>query len=283
MCAGPRRVANPVCFPDFELLAIPEAPGSSHNCSQILIPNPKESTFSVDARFYAPAAIPFEQVTLDLDESHHFSHVLRGQIGAEVTLFDGLGGEFPATIIGMVKDRAVAQVNARKAVDREPELALTLAVALPKGDRQKVLVEKLTELGVAQWIPLITHRSVARPTESGLNRLRHHVVAACKQSGRNRLMEIAAPRNLDALAAEPGRSGWVAHPGSHAHFDWNGAGTGPLLVVIGPEGGFTDAEIQLLVERGFQVLSLGPRLLRVETAAIAIAAKLLLASPGGLS
>jgi 16S rRNA (uracil1498-N3)-methyltransferase len=168
-------------------------------------------------------------------------------------------------------------VTELRTVDREPRRKLTLAVSLPKGDRQKVLVEKLTELGVQRLVPLRTQRSVAQPSDGALERLEQHVMAACKQSGRTRKMEIALPLDLAQLAAwnQPAVR-LIAHPGQGRETVLEQIGSDEIAVAIGPEGGFTDEEVAALVASGWQTLQLGPRLLRIETAAIAVAAKWLL-------
>jgi 16S rRNA (uracil1498-N3)-methyltransferase len=149
-------------------------------------------------------------------------------------------------------------------------------VALPKGERQKWLVEKLTELGVARLVPLDTDRGVAEATPAARERLGRGVIEACKQCGRNRLMEIGAPRTVAAaIAAMPGGSRVViADPGG-APLDPVGlaAGATNVLALVGPEGGFTAAELAAAEAAGAVRASLGPHVLRIETAAIALAAR----------
>jgi 16S rRNA (uracil1498-N3)-methyltransferase len=159
-------------------------------------------------------------------------------------------------------------------VSRELTRPLTLAVALPKGERQKWLVEKATELGATRLVPLITERGVAQPVEAALDRLRRTVIEASKQCGRNRLMEIAAPVSACALFSQASTADerLIADPaGQPLAATAIGAGTG-ILAAIGPEGGFAPAELAAAREAGWQPVSLGPRILRIETAAIALAA-----------
>jgi len=156
---------------------------------------------------------------------------------------------------------------------------LTLAVALPKGDRQKWLVEKATELGVTRLIPLVTERGVAQPTEAALERLRRSVIEASKQCGRNRLMEIGAPcaasecfaqASAEAIhiVADPTGESLVAQSWSRRA----GTTATPMIAAVGPEGGFTPEEVAAAQVAGWRLVSLGSRVLRVETAAIALAA-----------
>jgi len=140
------------------------------------------------------------------------------------------------------------------------------------------LVEKLVELGVASLVPLVTERGVAQPIEKALDRLRRMVIEASKQCGRNQLMEIETPGSLDdfcqAHADFPGRL--IAHPDETvATLDRSSLKAGSsqaTAVAVGPEGGFSEAELQVASQYGWQQVSLGPRILRVETAAVLLAA-----------
>jgi 16S rRNA (uracil1498-N3)-methyltransferase len=176
------------------------------------------------------------------------------------------------------KRDAELEIIARRDISRELPRELTLAVALPKGERQKWLVEKLTELGVTRLVPLITERGVAEPTASAIERLQRGVIEASKQCGRNRLMEIAQPRQAGDLFAN-----W---PQSATRLIADPAGISPLrpadsaaIVAVGPEGGFTPGEQDSARKSGWQTVSLGPRILRVETAALALACAIAPSAP----
>lgn len=211
------------------------------------------------------------EARLEGSEAHHLLHVLRAGVGTRVTLFDGSGGEFLAEVRAVTRRDATLAVLAREEVDREAPVALTLGVAMPKGERQKALVEKLTELGAARLAPLSTERSVADLGPAALDKLRRVVVEASKQCGRNLLMEIAAPQPLtEFLRHASAATRVVAHPTG----EWVGACPvqGPVAVAIGPEGGFTDGEIAAALEAGWRAVSFGRSVLRIETAAIAAAA-----------
>src|SRR6476619_4914155 len=145
-------------------------------------------------RFYSPHPITAGCMMLDGPEAHHLLHVMRAAVGDEVTLFDGTGAEFKATVEPLRRTDAELRIVERNEIDRELPFALVVGVALPKGDRQKWLVEKLTELGVTTLVPLVAERSVAQPAGSVLDRLRRSVIEAAKQCGRNRLMRIAEPK-----------------------------------------------------------------------------------------
>ncbi|MEX2093505.1 MAG: RsmE family RNA methyltransferase [Pirellulales bacterium] len=227
-------------------------------------------------RFFAPQPITGERVTLDGPEAHHLLHVMRATVGERVTLFDGSGAEFGAEIVKCGRSGIETRVLERREVDRELAFELVVGVSLPKGDRQKWLVEKLTELGVTELVPLETERGVAQPTDSALERLGRSVVEAAKQCGRNRLMRVAKPQAwIDWVRAEADGSEvrrLFAHPDGDSLATQNLSVALPTRIAIGPEGGFTDAEVAAVVAAGWQSVDLGARILRVETAAVALAA-----------
>jgi 16S rRNA (uracil1498-N3)-methyltransferase len=227
-------------------------------------------------RFFAEKLPDAGLVMLDEIESNHLTHVLRISVGATVTAFDGRGGEAQCVVSGVRKRQIELQVVQRRDTDRELVTRIDMLVALPKGDRQKHLVESLVQLGVRSLRPLITQRSVAQPVESSLVRLRRSVIDACKQCGRNRLMEIREPQRLAQLDT-PGEIGrrLVAHPYGSAEPLWQLRQNSPDIrdfrVVVGPEGGLTEQEVTCLLAAGWQPVSLGDRILRVEVAAMHIA------------
>ncbi|MCC7083826.1 MAG: 16S rRNA (uracil(1498)-N(3))-methyltransferase [Pirellulales bacterium] len=227
-------------------------------------------------RFFVATPVEGNSATLSGAEAHHLTNVLRASVSDLATLFDGSGDEFVARIRRIGKGTVSFDIERRRSIDRESAIALTLAVALPKGDRQRWLIEKSVELGVARLVPLFTQRGVAQPADAALTRLRRGVIEASKQCGRNRLMEIAEPRRLDELK-ENSRSSLqclIAHPGGQPISQVKKASTelAEIVAAIGPEGGFTDEELASATSSGWAEISLGPRILRVETAAIAVAA-----------
>jgi 16S rRNA (uracil1498-N3)-methyltransferase len=227
-------------------------------------------------RFFVAEPVTGERAELTGDEARHLAAVMRAHVGDLVTLFDGSGYEFTGRIQSIGKRAIELAIVERRQVDRELLFTLTLAVALPKGERQKWLVEKATELGVTRLVPLVTQRGVAQPVESALDRLRRSVIEASKQCGRNRLMEIAAPIAADDLFRAPPQDAsrellcLIADPSGGA-LPEIGQGNADVLAAIGPEGGFTPMELAAAEAAGWQSVSLGPRTLRVETAAIAVA------------
>jgi 16S rRNA (uracil1498-N3)-methyltransferase len=246
-------------------------------------------------RFFSTRPIEGDRVDLDGSEAHHLLHVMRASVGHSLTLFDGSGAEFEAVVDKLGRAEVNLRIVARYNIDRELPFELVVGVALPKGDRQKWIVEKLTELGVSKLVPLVTERSVAQPMHSALERLRRSVVEASKQCGRNRLMEIAQPQKwtewingdfgLRIADCELGENQTakrnskseneirrlLAHPASVPLSTVDTSKTTPTQLAIGPEGGFTDEEVESAIAAGWGKVSLGPRILRIETAAVALA------------
>jgi 16S rRNA (uracil1498-N3)-methyltransferase len=225
-------------------------------------------------RFFSSQPITGEQATLDGPEAHHLLNVMRAKVGAKITLFDNSGAEFDAVVEATRRADVILRILERREIDRELPFDLTLGVALPKGDRQKWLVEKLTELGVTTLVPLITERGVAQPTDNATERLERAVIEAAKQCGRNRLMKIARPHPWQEwlqAPQPPAAIKLVAHPGGRPLTESSLTQRSPIRLAIGPEGGLTDIEIEQAISAGWQQISLGSRILRVETAAIALA------------
>jgi 16S rRNA (uracil1498-N3)-methyltransferase len=208
---------------------------------------------------------------------------VRVRPGEEVTLFDGGGDIVHARFIGARKREATLEIIRRETIDVEPSLALTIACAPPRSSRMDFLVEKCAELGVKRLVPLLCERGVVDPSERVENHLRRWnriVIEAAKQSGRTRLMEVVAPAVLNTIGIDPGAARMIASPEQDAMpLETFRAGLTPgqpVLALIGPEGGFTDDEVAWARDAGCAAVSLGPRILRVETAAVAVAAVLLL-------
>jgi 16S rRNA (uracil1498-N3)-methyltransferase len=226
-------------------------------------------------RFFVEQPIAGGICTLASDEARHLAAVMRAKVGDEVVVFDGSGAEFLASVTAMRKQAIELDVLERREVSRELDFELTLAVALPKGERQKWLVEKATELGVTRLVPLVTERGVAQPLEGTLARLRRTVIEASKQCGRNRLLEVGDPVEAGPyFAAEASvLVRLIGEASGQSLGEVEGVkGAAGVVAAIGPEGGFTAAEIEVALRARWQPVCLGPRVLRVETAAVAMAA-----------
>jgi 16S rRNA (uracil1498-N3)-methyltransferase len=224
-------------------------------------------------RFYHPPPIGLGPVTLDGPEAHHLIHVLRAKPGLEITLFAGDGAEYSANVVKVERTHVRLEVGTRREIDRELPIAVTVGVAIPKGDRQKWLVEKLTELGAARLVPLVTERGVAQPTGEALRRFERSVIEASKQCGRNQLMEITAPSGLaEFLIRRSEAAKWFAHPDGNAmppHLELASTDS-EVAIAIGPEGGFTEKEVKQAREADWRPVGLGRQILRTETAAVAM-------------
>lgn len=222
-------------------------------------------------RFFSEVPITGNDVTLDGPEAHHLLHVMRAKEGQTLALFDDSGAEFLSEIVRLGRSAVELRIVERRMVDRELSLRLTVGVALPKGDRQKWLVEKLTELGVTTLVPLSTSRSVAQPTGGAIDRLRRVVIEASKQCGRNRLMRIEAAHGWEQWLrrGEESELRVLAHPGGASLGELARRSGESACVAIGPEGGFSAEEVASATTAGWQAVSLGSRVLRVETAAVA--------------
>ena len=234
-------------------------------------------------RYYVETPLASGKATLAGAEAHHLTHVMRAKPGTEVVLFDGLGFEAAAQVESLGRSRVELRIHTIGEVDRESEIELTLGVALPKGDRRRWLVEKAVELGVQRLVPLKLQRGVAISTAGARDRMRRTVIESCKQCGRNRLMEIAVPLDWPHfVASDAVDHRWIAHPGGEnlsslarlliAPNDAANDRPRTCMMAIGPEGGFSDKEISLAVSSGWRIVDLGPRILRVETAAALLAA-----------
>lgn len=212
-------------------------------------------------------------------------NVVRVRVGEEVFLFDGSGREARVRLAAAGRREATLDILSVGEVDREPERRLSLACALPRATRMDWLVEKCCELGVGRLMPMVTQRSVVDPIsrqKKHQRRWRHITIEAAKQSGRTRLTEMTdvLPYGAVFKQVDPAAARMIASPESGAigvaEFRAGLAPAQPVFALVGPEGGFTPEEVALAHKAGCRVVSLGPRLLRVETAAIALAVFLLM-------
>jgi 16S rRNA (uracil1498-N3)-methyltransferase len=217
-----------------------------------------------------------QEVTLSGDEAHHLLHVLRLRPGDEVVLFDGAGEQYRAVVTRCEADTATAR-KLEALPFHEPPLELVMAVAIPKSDKMTLIVQKLTELGAGRMIPLLSKRTDVG-AKSGLSekmiRWQRVALETCKQSGRARVPRIDEPIRFEELLAQelPPRRFLACHGGGET------LGNQPspaCILAVGPEGGWTDGEVEAATNKGFKKIGLGPWTLRTETAAIAAAAILM--------
>jgi 16S rRNA (uracil1498-N3)-methyltransferase len=224
-------------------------------------------------RFYTADVLGPGEYVLSGPDAHHLATVRRFAPGDHVTLFNGDGHDYPAEIVSVGK-RAVA-LNVRGAVATARELPFPVVVgsALPKGDRADFLIEKLTELGATRFVPLLTARAVVRPKAGIAEKLARAVIEASKQCGRNVLMAVEEPQDWSAFVARADlpAARVVLHTGPDLAPARAEAG---VALAIGPEGGFAPDELALAAAHGWNAATLGPRVLRTETAALAAVAVL---------
>ena len=232
------------------------------------------------ARFYCADALAAHATVMLPPGAARHVQVLRMQPGEALTLFDGRGGEYAATVERMGRSEVGVVVGAHDPVEREAAQAVHLAVGMPANERMDWLVEKATELGVASIQPLMTAHGVLRLAGERAEKKRAHweaiAIAACEQCGRNRVPLLHPVRPfagwLDALEATGEGRRFVLSlvEGTRSASTVATAGAAAeAWVLSGPEGGLHASEEQAAIARGFAPLSLGPRVLRAETAALA--------------
>ena len=215
-------------------------------------------------------------IELPREAAHHATRVLRLRIGESVTLFNGSGGEYAATIASIARDGVTVVVGAHQAHDRESPLAVTLVQGIASADRMDFIIQKAVELGAAAIQPVLTSKSIVRLSkERGEARLGHWqriVIAACEQCGRNRIPEVFPAEPLAEYSPPADAVKVLLSP--QATKDLKALAQSPLVLAVGPEAGFDAAEEKLLAHKGFVAARLGPRILRTETAALAALAAL---------
>ena len=226
-------------------------------------------------RFHVEAAAPGARVVLPEHTAHHAREVLRLRPGAAVHVFDGSGAEFEGVLDEVSRRTVSARLAGPVAPRPESPLQLVLALAPLKGDRMELVLQKATELGASEIRPVVTVRTdaAARPALHGSRDERWHrvVSGAAEQCGRAVVPRVAPAETLPALIARPfdgTRIALLETPGPPPLSALPVAPTRPLLLLVGPAGGFERAETTALVGAGFLPASLGPRILRAETAAI---------------
>ncbi len=238
-------------------------------------------------RYYVSNLPNTGSVSLPPEESHHALRVRREAVGGVCIAFDGRGNEAICRIIEVTNRHVAIAIESHHFKPNELPGHIVLAVAMPKGDRQKAVIEKAVELGVHEIVPLICQRSVSLPNASASEKWMRTVIEACKQCERNRLMEIGQPRTFESMIhvdhsaqsdpsskslrmfAHPHASEAKASQPSTSLFDRVVITYSKILIAIGPEGGFTNDEVQLAIDADWRQLDLGPRILRVETAVCA--------------
>ena len=223
--------------------------------------------------FTEQALVADMELALEPGPSQHLARVLRMGQGDELQLFDGSGLEYRAHIVAADKRQVTVVLEAALPGLAESPLQIHLGIGISRGERMDLVVQKATELGVATISPLYTERTEVRLRGEREARKQQHwrqvAVSACEQSGRSRIPPVHEPAGLDQwLKSTDGERRLVLH--HRASATRKGAqAPASLSLLVGPEGGLSDAEIAAAESAGFESLSLGPRVLRTETAPLA--------------
>ncbi len=235
-------------------------------------------------RFYVPVNLHSKEVLVSGDETHHMIHVMRLGAGDSVCLFNGMGDECTGRIVEIVNSRVRVEIESVKSIGREIPVNITIAFSVPKGKRSDFLIQKCAELGVERLIPLQSERSIVKLYgECKITKWRKVVIEAAKQCGRNTVTDITDTLTFDKLLETVGSYdlALVACPSPDVPFLREVLKGHPevkdVLCLIGPEGGFSDVEIEKAKNAGCVPVGLGTQTLRVETAAITISAMLMYA------
>lgn len=225
--------------------------------------------------YYSPEPAKDGQLVISGPEARHISRVMRHEVGNVIGVVDGAGREYEVELTAVKASLVTGRVLETKAGSREPKHRVALAQAVLKGDHLAKVCAQATELGVSRIIPFVSERTVGRLSPARLERLRAVSLAALKSSTRTMLPTIDAPVEFDRLLKLDGEFDQVLV----AYEDETGPGLGAVLkrgvrsalIVVGPEGGFEPTEIEALKAAMAITFSLGPRRLRAETAAVAVA------------
>ncbi|MEO7762654.1 MAG: 16S rRNA (uracil(1498)-N(3))-methyltransferase [Casimicrobiaceae bacterium] len=229
-------------------------------------------------RFFCPMALTAgEHVRLPTDVFHHAIRVRRLRTGDELILFGGDGVEALARLVTVDRDQATAEVRSVTAVERESPVAVTLLQGISSGDRMDYTLQKAVELGVVAIVPVLAERSIVRLTGDRADKRNAHwrqvVISACEQCGRNRIPDVSPQMTLRDTLSKFSAAGTMHRfvlsvEGGHRLREL-AIPSNPVALLAGPEGGLTALEETAARDAGFAPLSLGPRVLRTETAAVA--------------
>ena len=228
-----------------------------------------------------------EQINITGDQARYLSLVLRVKPGDPLLIFDGLGYRYECKILNIHKKEVVAEIVNKSPYSVESPISITLAQGLAKGTKMDLIIQKSTELGVNKIIPIINERSQVKHTEK-TERWRKIALSASQQSGRDKIPDIYEPVDFEEFlfnqTQEKKQLSLPMEKGGKNFFDQGIIfsehkqarnlkevlaalkGAGDITILIGPEGGFTKEEVNIAVRKGFIETSLGPRILRTETA-----------------
>lgn len=231
------------------------------------------------ARVFAPSvSSPGTRYALPPDASRHLGKVLRARVGQSLVCFDGTGREYTCTITDIDRKQVWVQVESVTETSNESPLSIKLALAITRGDRMDFAIQKSVELGVVEILPFFSERcEVKLQGDKASKRTAHWqavALSACEQSGRAVVPQVLAPQALADLVTTEHAMRLVLDPTSEQTLSALPITGNEVLVAIGPEGGFSNEEVDLMTGHGFDSVRLGPRVLRAETAAIVATAAL---------
>lgn len=216
-----------------------------------------------------------EAMRLSPEESNHAVRVMRIGQGAMVELFDGQSRFAIGNVLSADRKSVVIEITEVQQNSRMPDVEVDMLLAMPKPDRCKEMVARLTELGVRRIVPVVCDRTQRPPSEGLLEKLRRGVVEACKQCRRNNLLKIESVASFgDAIGHDLAGDAdlQIAHPLNDSGPSDSGVLTAKKVrIAVGPEGGFTDHEVQMAIDAGYRGRDLGQRIYRIETAAVVAA------------
>jgi len=236
-----------------------------------------------ESYFVEPKNVFKDELVISGKEAHHLSRVMRKKTGERIWVVDGEGGAYEVEIADKDKKQIHCTILQKRRRVGEPVAHLTLAQGVLKGEKFELLIQKATEIGVSRIIPLLSKRTIVKPGKNKKTRWTTIARSAMKQCGRSIIPEITKPLPLQKVLSQGIDSSLrfiaQAHESSkplyHYFTESKSFFRKKALIVVGPEGGFTEEEVRLAQEQGFQKVSLGPRRLRAETAGIVFSALVL--------
>ena len=226
-------------------------------------------------RVYSPQTMAIgDCIELEAGAARHLTSALRMSPGQIITLFNGQGGEYTAKLVEAKKGKAIVSITHFDPVSRESSLPIHLAIGISRGERMDWIMQKATELGASQITPLFTERCEVKLSGERLEKKVGHwqqvAISACEQSQRNTVPLVNKPKKLEQWQASCDASlKLVLHHRTESSLSGTAQPSGQVALLIGPEGGLSEREIEQAVALNFQPLALGPRVLRTETAPLA--------------
>ena len=226
-------------------------------------------------RVYSPQTMAIgDCIELEAGAARHLNSALRMNSGQLITLFNSQGGEYVAELVEAKKGKATVRITGFDQTDRESSLSIHLAIGISRGERMDWIMQKATELGVSEITPLFTERCEVKLSGDRLDKKVGHwqqvAISACEQSQRNRVPQINKPLKLDQWQTHCDSSlKLVLHHRTESRLADMPQPSGQIALLVGPEGGLSEREIEQVITQDFQALALGPRVLRTETAPLA--------------